>query len=926
VALNHKGGDVSLRVTGNNNGAAYRYGSVGFFTDTQMVMNGDLLKKHIQARVDRSQIFITNNEWLQINQYIASASQYTDPAFSHTCSGDTGIMLCVRFRSFKAGMYLLESGIDCAIKNDDGDTVVALLGAKFAEVLKERNEIRFLKVQAMSVRQMSLSITEHRLLESEPAVMDTIESMYELCEGIRRRFEVRLNGIVMVKMKKKLADVEGTALDGKDQHELDCESVIKEDIEKVVRLMEDVKGIVLEWDGSKLANEQRNKKIEEDKLNKKQERIKYWRESFFKSAKLIQAAWRGYRVREMLELLQLHRACTFVQCRTRGFLTRSSLRRKAINDIVVNMQRVGRGFNGRKRFARRGKKVYPSKKCVERLLQANSNYDTIISGISSQNNDEDDNGIDENGHHVHTPASEYVSTMFSNELDAKKLVNATSQPKGQWAMLRYMGQRKSLEDAKKECLDNRKDGDVIGKLANMCLDHGTADSNFTSVDTRKEFLKIASVLYERAEKAKHTQHGLFCKRRGTALLKTVQAFDVQLKHDYLYASIDAFEKALKFIEVTVLPEVWLDKALAQSFIGDVDAALKTTSAMVRKFPTFAKMDEVSMLAAALHLNIGQYEKALSYVHHASIAGRGASYYSQMDLIMIAGRINEKWYYHLDHKINEREQARKNDGSAESSAQSSVPSSVQSSAQSSARGQGGVKFAEDSDEEDEEIVEKDQKWAASEKAYKTVFRHYLAHRNVFHKKKYESWVSHPATWVRVATRAAKSGHYLLAADLYDQALERCGWWKRYKARDELEDVEDEEEAESSGSEDEGNKEGREDEKKEDAASEDSISVSSEEKEEEEIHHEAEIHIHDLKESAARILYEIAKCWYYQGDMDIAREYLQKAKDEEVLTNSQGRLESIKVAAECWAESKKKLGSLDEEIKVAFPKLISAIPTL
>jgi hypothetical protein len=100
-------------------------------------------------------------------------------------------------------------------------------------------------------------------------------------------------------------------------------------------------------------------------------------------------------------------------------------------------------------------------------------------------------------------------------------------------------------------------------------------------------------------------------------------------------------------------------------------------------------------------------------------------------------------------------------------------------------------------------------------------------------------------VRIATRATKSGHYVLAEDMYNQALERSGWWYRYNKRDELEDV-DEEEAESSGSEVE------EDEKKEEGGEGDSDEDSDTEVEEVEVHHEAEVHTHDLKESAVRIL--------------------------------------------------------------------------
>ena len=362
--------------------------------------------------------------------------------------------------------------------------------------------------------------------------------------------------------------------------------------------------------------------------------------------------------------------------------------------------------------------------------------------------------------------------------------------------------------------------------------------------------------------------------------------------------------------MTVSPDVWLDKATAQSYTGDFEAAIKTTSAMVRKFPNFNKLEEVSMLAASLHFHQNEFAKAAAYVHHASIKGRGASYYSQMDLIMIAGRINEKWYEFLDKKINEREE--------ESSEQED-----ESEDDVSEEPEEGKPLVEVDDEEE---IEKDAKWDASEKAYKTVFRHYLAHKNVFHKMKYESWVSHPATWIRMATRAAKSGHYVLAEDLYDQALDRCGWWRRYRLRDSVEDLDELAEEVSSGSEGERGEEGPLVETGGDDEGSDAGSFEEEEEEEEEgeVHHEHEIHSHDLKEGAVRVLFEIAKCKYYQDDMEGARQFLRMAKDEGVILNSQGHLDEIRVASECWAENKK--GELAKDIKLAYPKLVASIPQL
>ena len=873
-----------------------RFDTSGFFTEEQMVANTKIIHDSIHARVERAQLFVTDNEWKQIHQFIASAGCYTDPRFKKATAGDSALMIAVRLRSFKAARYLLHSGVDAAMRNEKDETVAEVIESKFKEIIEERNQIRILRVQAKSLRQTSLSEADHLVLASEPQTMGQIEASYDLCNELSKLFEVRLVNISLLKIKRKLAEVEGSSLAERELYELGAEQTMVASKKLVEKLAESVVSIVAEWDGSKVAEQLRKKKIDLDKSSKKKDRVDHWRNELSKSAVLIQAAWRGCTVRNLLELLTLHRACVYVQSRTRGFLARASLREAEINLLTTMMQTVGRGFLGRKKAAKKARRVYPSPELVENLVAANK----AAAGIAVDELGPE--SLDENGHTMHTPAFEFVATVFEGELDKPKLVNATSQPKGQWAMLRYMAQRKALEGAKKTCLDDRKNGDVIGKLAALCLEHGLADSNFTDEGTRRAFTKIAAALFERAEKSKHSEHGLFCRRRGDAMLRAFTMHGVQLEHEYLHHAVDAYEKALKFIEVALSPDCWLDKATAQCFTGNFGAAIKTVDSMVREFPNFQKMSEVSMLAASLHLNRNEFAKAAAFVHHASVKGGGASYYAQMDLVMVAGRINEKWYEFLEQKSQ------------------------------SGRGSSSARNDDDDDDEEEEKEEgeeeeekKEAKWLASEKAYLTVFRHYLAHKNVFHKKKYESWIAHPATWVRTATRAAKSGHYSIAEDFYNQALDRCGWWMRYKKRGEVEEVEEESEVLSSDDRNEQKEEpdaGGDSDDDDDDESESYVS----EVEKGDVHHEHEIHTHDLKQVAARILFELAKCRYYQGDLEGAREFLHMAKDEEVLTNTQGTLEGLKIANNAWGASSKHMNHLEKDAKMAFPTIIAAIPNL
>ena len=78
--------------------------------------------------------------------------------------------------------------------------------------------------------------------------------------------------------------------------------------------------------------------------------------------------------------------------------------------------------------------------------------------------DSDSDEEDETGASGHRPAHEYIEEMFA-EMDKPLLANNKMQPKGQWAMLRYMGQRKALEESKQAAMNDRKSGEPMAKLA-----------------------------------------------------------------------------------------------------------------------------------------------------------------------------------------------------------------------------------------------------------------------------------------------------------------------------------------------------------------------------------------------------------------------------------------------------------------------------
>ncbi|GMH89884.1 hypothetical protein TrVE_jg7989 [Triparma verrucosa] len=913
VAMQHDGSSFGIKVEQRGLGAPFRFESAGFFTQAQIQENVDDLTKKLTKRVEDSKIFVSNNEWTQIHQYIQNAGAYSDPRFKVAVKGDSALMIAVRLRSFKAAKYLLRSGVDAAMTNAKGETIAEVIESKQAEILKERNHIRFLRVQAKSIRQMALSHEDHMALLSEPQVYNQLEQGYELCKEISKLMEVRATNVKLMVMKQKLLEVEGKSVEPEEQTEIDLQPIIVQSKKIVDKLVKDVSEVVAEWEGSQLAKNRLSQKKEQAKIDEKAERIKYWKTALFTSACKIQAVWRGVMVREMIKLLTLHRACTYVQCRTRGFLYRSKMRRDRINDVVVMMQSVCRGYNGRKRAARKAGRVYPATALIVALRKA-----------CKSGGDDEDSG--DEGQAIHVPAVDYVRELFG-EMDKPPLSNNKMQPKGQWAMLRYMGQRKALDEAKTAALDDRKNGEVVAKLAALCLEHGKASSNFTSVETRMEFVKSAAVLYFKALEAKKDVAGvahMFHKRRGEAMLGTFIDFGIENDHAYLANAIESFTQALMQVECTIIPDVWLNKATAQEYNGDIDAAIKTVAAMVRKFPNFDKADEVSMKAAALHMAKEDYGKACAYVRHASLSGRGSMFLSHMDLILISGRMNELWYYKLLEEFPDDESDSDSDESfydGESDEEEEVKTEEE---------------LREEYERKERKKSKPEKYEASQKAYRLVYRHFVEHRNIWGKRTYESWIHHPATWIKVATRASLSGLYLLAEDLYMEALYRCKWWSLWEKRAEVEDLEDgredvssEEERSNDGSDSDPEKKVVNKKKVIFTTSFPKLGVGGDEndgdsEEGDDDEGKDHPHYHTLDETAVRILFEIAKCKWYHGNIAEAREYLEKAKDEELYTSTKGKHGFIASANLHW--NPLNMHKLEKERKVPFPTLIANLPQL
>mgnify|MGYP000276879054 FL=1 len=457
-----------------------------------------------------------------------------------------------------------------------------------------------------------------------------MEQCYNLCVELSARFEVRLYNMVALKMKEKVLQVENISLSEKEVAELAQETTIAEGKKIIDGVINEAKNVVEEWEGTKLGKERARKQAELDAKITKEKKLNAWRKEFNDSARKIQSVVRGVACRSRLHLLYLHRGCIFVQSHTRGFLGRRAVRKIWLLECVQLISKVGRGFIGRKRVAKMRGRDYPDKQFIITMQES-----TVKIPL----------GGDLEGQQI---AEEFdqqeAGEIMLGEVNVPKSATA-SAPKGQWATLRFLGQRMKLEEIKQDVLNDRKDSEKLAKLGGICLEHALGGSLYIPEVNKLEFcLNSASCFVRASRMGGWDATGSDLKRKGTSLLNSFRMCGFENSHSYLIEAKSAFEQALSSLEITVDPEVWWNLALVNEYLGDIEGSLKTCGSIVRKFPKYGKLSSVCMKSAYMHIKLGVYDVALSYLKEAKNGGYGGEceLYSSMDMIMIGGRINELW--------------------------------------------------------------------------------------------------------------------------------------------------------------------------------------------------------------------------------------------------------------------------------------------
>ncbi|CAB1120731.1 unnamed protein product [Ectocarpus sp. CCAP 1310/34] len=108
-------------------GAAFSFANAAIFTQEQMDRVVDDLKLRTRETNAKTKRFVSDSEWLTIDQTLGETGTYASVLMSRATSGDTGLHIAITLGSLRAAQVFVEEGCDVTILNDDGVSAVAIL-------------------------------------------------------------------------------------------------------------------------------------------------------------------------------------------------------------------------------------------------------------------------------------------------------------------------------------------------------------------------------------------------------------------------------------------------------------------------------------------------------------------------------------------------------------------------------------------------------------------------------------------------------------------------------------------------------------------------------------------------------------------------------------------------------------------------------
>jgi len=180
---------------------------------------------------------------------------------------------------------------------------------------------------------------------------------------------------------------------------------------------------------------------------------------------------------------------------------------------------------------------------------------------------------------------------------------------------------------------------------------------------------------------------------------------------HLECSKAAWVMALKNIKHASNPSNLVASASISQFLGDNELAFKNLNQTLDNFPKHEKISEITLQAALCAKVLRKYKESVKHMQRVLTLGIPHPY-SALDAVFIMGRIYEDW---------------------------------------------------SGEEEDKEQM--------CHKAYYKCFNSLKKERVLDEDEDFDNWINNPTTWCILAEKASAAGHYGLAADLFEQTIER-----------------------------------------------------------------------------------------------------------------------------------------------------------
>lgn len=188
VALDSCLADLEATVEGGEFGSPYCIGDFAFYSDNQFQAQTNLLISK-EKKYCPSSAYLTEKEWLMIEDKIGQLGRYATARFQRSRVGDTFACLSIRENAYLIAALLLEKGVDPLAVNVDSEDLYCILKQQYAATAMALSEIQDERTAKVDVLQLPSEMNE--IDERERTLVEHLRSMRTFSDVLWNNIEKR---------------------------------------------------------------------------------------------------------------------------------------------------------------------------------------------------------------------------------------------------------------------------------------------------------------------------------------------------------------------------------------------------------------------------------------------------------------------------------------------------------------------------------------------------------------------------------------------------------------------------------------------------------------------------------------------------------------------------------------------------------------